>query len=388
MFKLLKKLLVVLTVVLLCNSCKTLDNYVVKGDVIGFSDDIQTSFDYKKGLLGKILPQSEPYNLRTESGNKNMDAFIRNIPRGENTAGYYALDVALDRVKYVRKKVMHKDHNVRYYVIFFTDGLDNVSLAVAKNNRHGFYKNTNSYIKKLNKKKKRVMGWGGNQDYFQIYPILFTGGDLESTKITNNMNETDFDRFVHNVMEGYRGSSKGTVKPSIIYGNNLNTLVEEFQGDFATQNVRFFIPKGYAKKQVRMTFTDYNNNKVIVEGTYVKRFFGGYKFKDLKVSNGLVSDKVHNGGVLKSKNRLFDRSLLSVFNIDNFKYNGKPFEVNKVVQEVYDYGYYTNNIEYESQAESMEKTYVIMVIDGSGSFGENLKPAKDAAVRMRKVVTK
>ena len=79
MFKLLKRFIVVLTVVLLCNSCKTLDNYVVKGDVIGFSDDIQTSFDYKKGLIGKILPQSEPYDLTTKPGNNSMDAFIRNL---------------------------------------------------------------------------------------------------------------------------------------------------------------------------------------------------------------------------------------------------------------------------------------------------------------------
>lgn len=135
-----------LLIALAFNSCATVRENRLMGDVIGFSDDVQTSFDYQPGFFKNFMPQSNPYDLLNPSERNEMDKFIRSIPDGQNTVGYYALDMVLDRIKYVRKKVMHKDPETKYYIVLLTDGLDNGSTVVAQNNHQGHYKDINSYV--------------------------------------------------------------------------------------------------------------------------------------------------------------------------------------------------------------------------------------------------
>lgn len=367
-------------------SCVTVRENRLMGDVIGFSDDIQTSFKKINNTT-----YSDPYNLLSSNGRSNMDAFIRNIPDGQNTVGYYALDVALDRVKYVRNKIMHKDPETKYYIILLTDGLDNGSVVAAQNHHKGMYKDLDSYIKKLDKKKSLIMGPKNKQDYLQIYPILFTAGDLEKMRTSNNMDDVTFNKYVMSMMEGYRGASEGVENPKPIYGDNLDDLVKAFEEQFAIQGFEFLVPKGYLNKRIRMTMEDLSENKVSIEGTFAKQGIN-YVFKDIKFSEGLISESVPTGGMIKSKNQSEKGSLLSVFMIDNLKLNGKPFkintDINTIEQQFMDYGFFVTNSEYQSQAESRKNAYVIMIIDGSKSFKENSKIAKEKAIEMRKIVTK
>lgn len=385
------KAMFLIMTVLAMGSCATVRENRLMGDVIGFSDDVQTSFSYEPGIFKNMKPQSLPYDLLVENGKTEMDKFIRSIPDGQNTVGYYALDMALDRIKYVRKKVMHKDPETKYYIVLLTDGLDNGSTVVARNNRQGYYKDINSYIAKLNKKKGKIMGWKKKQDYFQIYPILFTAGDLEKMRVSNNMDEVAFNNYVMSMMEGYRGSSKGVETPSPIYGDNLDELVREFEEQFSIQGFEFLVPKGYLNKRIRMTMEDLSGNKASIEGTFVKQGFQ-FVFKDITFSDGLVSESVPSGGMVKSKNKSDKSSILSVFMIDNLKLNGKPFKINTDVrtieQQYMDYGYFVTNSEYQSQAESRKNAYVLMIIDGSKSFEENSALAKEKAIEMRRIVTK
>ena len=127
------------------NSCVTIRENRLMGDVIGFSDDVQTSFKKINNTM-----YTDPYNLLSSNGRSNMDAFIRNIPDGQNTVGYYALDIALDRVKYVRNKIMHKDPETKYYIILLTDGLDNGSVVAAQNHHKGIYKKIGQKEKSYN----------------------------------------------------------------------------------------------------------------------------------------------------------------------------------------------------------------------------------------------
>lgn len=368
------------------NSCVTIRENRLMGDVIGFSDDVQTSFKKINNTM-----YTDPYNLLSSNGRSNMDAFIRNIPDGQNTVGYYALDIALDRVKYVRNKIMHKDPETKYYIILLTDGLDNGSVVAAQNHHKGFYKDIDSYIKKLDKKKSLIMGPKNKQDYLQIYPILFTAGDLEKMRTSNNMDDATFNKYVMSMMEGYRGASAGVETPKPIYGDNLDNLVKAFEEQFAIQGFEFLIPKGYLNKRIRMTMEDLSGNKVSIEGTFAKKGMN-FVFKDIKFGEGLVSESVPSGGMIKSKNQSEKGSLLSVFMIDNLKLNGKPFkintDVNTIEQQFMDYGFFVTNSEYQSQAESRKNAYVIMIIDGSKSFKENSKIAKEKAIEMRKIVTK
>lgn len=73
--------------------------------------------------------------------------------------------------------------------------------------------------------------------------------------------------------------------------------------------------------------------------------------------------------------------------MDEFILNIPAGQNSKVEQQVEDFGYYTTNSEYNSQAESRFKTYVIMVIDGSKSFEQNSELAKQKAIEMRDVIT-
>ena len=385
------KVVLLFMIVIAFNSCATVRENRLMGDVIGFSDDVQTSFTYEPGFFKNWKTQSAPYDLLTPIGRSDMDNYIRHIPDGQNTVGYYELDMALDRIKYVRKKVMHKDPETKYYIVLLTDGLDNGSTVAARNSHQGRYKDIESYISKLNKKKTKVMGWKKKQDYFQIYPILFTAGDLEEMRRNNNMDDATFNKYVMNMMEGYRGSSKGVEKPAPIYGNNLDKLVKEFEEQFSIQGFEFLVPKGYLNKRIRMTMEDLDGNKASIEGTFAKQSFR-YVFKDISFSEGLISESIPSGGMVKSKNQSEQGSILSVFMIDNLKLNGKPFKINTdistIKQEYMDYGYFVTNSEYQSQAESRKNAYVIMIIDGSKSFKENSRLAKEKAIEMRKIVTK
>ena len=235
------------------------------------------------------------------------------------------------------------------------------------------------------------MGPKNKQDYLQIYPILFTAGDLEKMRTSNNMDDATFNKYVMSMMEGYRGASAGVETPKPIYGDNLDNLVKAFEEQFAIQGFEFLIPKGYLNKRIRMTMEDLSGNKVSIEGTFAKKGMN-FVFKDIKFGEGLVSESVPSGGMIKSKNQSEKGSLLSVFMIDNLKLNGKPFkintDVNTIEQQFMDYGFFVTNSEYQSQAESRKNAYVIMIIDGSKSFKENSKIAKEKAIEMRKIVTK
>lgn len=367
-------------------SCASYNESVVLGDVIGFSDDIQQSYKSRR--------HREPYDISDNQGKEEMDQFILNIPAGQNTVGYYALDVALDRIKYIRKHVTDKDPEIKYYLLLLTDGLDNGSTAAAAQHHHGKYKDTKQYIKKLNKKKTKVTG----KDFFKIYPILFTGGDLQEAKKQNNMTDEEFEAFTKNIMEGYRGSSRGITKPEVKVGDDLDDLVKQLEEELSTiSEFEFHVPRGYVNKMVRMNIEDANGTKVSIEGEFIKRG-RKYFFKNIQAPEGLVYYSVDKK-VLQDKTpkkikakKSGNKGLLSVFTIGDLSYNGKRLILDdgsnsKVEQQIEDFGYYTTNSEYNSQAESRFKTYVIMVIDGSKSFEQNSELAKQKAIEMRDVIT-
>ena len=93
MYRTFGKLSVILVLASTLFSCASYKESVVLGDVIGFSDDIQQSYRSRK--------HRAPYDISDDQGKAEMDEFILNIPAGQNTVGYYALDVALDRIKYL-----------------------------------------------------------------------------------------------------------------------------------------------------------------------------------------------------------------------------------------------------------------------------------------------
>lgn len=370
-------------------SCSTSKNLLV-GDVIGFSDDVTMNFSYKSKVF-KSLSQTNPYNLLTNSDKHLMEKMILSIPSGTNTCCYYALDLGLDRIKFIRRKIAKNDPDTKYYVILLTDGLDNASIEVAKNNYQGMYKTTEKYSKKIQRKTKNVMGvFKSRQNVFKIFPILFTKGDIEQIKNANNMTDTQYDAYIRGIMEGYRGASKGTNAPEAIYGNDFNRIMSDFQDGFSKSGFSVCIPKGYLNKKVKIELKDKNGVVTSMEGFFKKKWFS-YVFENITFDGGITATSLEKKkNRLKSTQGVFSKELLASFFIDGLQLNGVPYVVDKAEtkQYVYENKYWMVNTEYFSQTNQRKDAYVLLILDGSRSFKENSMVAKEKAIEMIDFMTK
>ncbi|MBO7234693.1 MAG: hypothetical protein J6V13_06870 [Paludibacteraceae bacterium] len=401
-------------VVVLLSSCAT-THEIMLADFISFSDDAETSYNRKSRYnQGKpyILYEGETKNKKGDviATGKGMDrgqiskmtGKLKSVARleGENTAGYYALDLGLERVKYVRKKILKKDKLTKFYIIYITDGLDNISVQTAKNNKRGSYKTLDAYIKKLNKRKSRLMGSGKDQQCFQIYPLGLIGEDMKRIGEDNTMSKEELTKWMSEYMEGFRGSSKGWETPEVTLADSWDTLQKEFIEKFTSSRYQFYIPKGYLNKRVRMTLTDEEEgNQTFVEGTYKKKG-GKYILADVELKENLVSNTAKNGPEyefeeIKAFNNANKKDKMSWFAIENLSRDGKPYKVylgngdrrdpkapRQQFQEVNDKDInkkHSNNAagerwifnsEYDGKAHAGVNTYVLFIADVSKSIGE------------------
>lgn len=207
--KLFGTLVVMALVSAFMTSCRgTYPTSFVHADAINFGDDVNANFNTK-------TYEGKPFSLYSEktSSTGAADAFnqrkkqneednvfsdlkseIKSAVQQSNTAGIYAMDVALRRVKHMRK-VYNRDLNVKYILVYVTDGLDNISVQTAKNNlsfpKKRNYKTPDKYKKKMNKRIKRISKYKKDiKNQFDIYPMVFTGSDLglvEADILLNNL---------------------------------------------------------------------------------------------------------------------------------------------------------------------------------------------------------
>lgn len=374
-------------VVLFMASCAT-THEIMLADVITFADDANTSYSYRKGPAKNLFKQSHPYEVyKNGKYNRKEAAAVKGkldaiaTTSGFNTAGYYALDLGLDRVKYVRKKVLKGDKQTRYYIIYLTDGLDNTSVQVAKNNRQGNYKNDEEYINKLNKKKAKLMGCGKNQQCFQIYPMLYIGADLDTIQKQNEMNDTLFLNWAAEQMKPFEGASKGWEKQEAMLDTVWKDLAKKLEEKFTSASYEFYVPKGYINKRIRMTLYDERGVKTSIEGLYTKKG-GKYILKDVELKGGLSSktgrtDDGRKFPVVVSFNNNDKKSDKSWFKVENLNCNGLNYKVytgsNSELAPKQDYfnkNYWLFNSEYDKSARASVNTYILFVADVSASLGK------------------
>lgn len=411
------------------------NNALIIGDFISFGNDAKASYYDEKGK------QKGPYELVTPNNPQHgddqifeMENIIKETEPEQNTAALYAMDMALDRIEYVRKHYRKGDPDTKYYIIFMTDGLDNISAQVAKKNNRGNYKTTEKYQKGIEKRIEKISGHKKkSKNQFEIYPIVFTGTDLG--EIQNSVNSTKFKEFIDKNMGWMRGSSNGLDNaPQIIYENNFDTILNKFKNLFIASGFEFHIPKGYEGKEIEMSFwgtttkpltkndtkryeTEHKRTKLtgkfIRKGNeyylenveFIKsRNKEGETFK-LDISNKGKEGK--NGFTLKAINNN-DKKEVAVFRLENPKLSyinkkGTPvsYFIDKffklptkngktiygVEQRVKDDGISILNSEYESQAENNIDTYFILVLDVSKSLGNKLEEEKLKAIDMIGVIT-
>lgn len=113
-------------------SCKIHESFS-RADLIGFSADVQPSYHVEEGPFKNLEPQSAPYDLLANE--EGFGELLEDVRTGDNTTLYYATDVAIDRIKYVRTKVAKRDPETLYYIFIISDGLDNASVSVSHNHR-------------------------------------------------------------------------------------------------------------------------------------------------------------------------------------------------------------------------------------------------------------
>lgn len=366
-------------VVLFMASCAT-THEIMLADVITFADDANTSYSYRKGPAKNLFKQSHPYEVyKNGKYNRKVAAAVKGkldaiaTTSGFNTAGYYALDLGLDRVKYVRKKVLKGDKQTRYYIIYLTDGLDNTSVQVAKNNRQGNYKNDEEYINKLNKKKAKLMGCGKNQQCFQIYPMLYIGTDLRKIQQQNEMNDTLFLNWAAEQMKPFEGASKGWEKQDAMLATDWKDLAKKLEEKFTSASYEFYVPKGYINKRIRMTLYDEQGVKTSIEGLYTKKG-GKYILKDVESKGGLSfkTGQTDDEKSVVSFNNDDKKSDKSWFKVENLNCNGSNYKVytGSTKQDYFNKNYWLFNSEYDKSARASINTYILFVADVSASLGK------------------
>lgn len=391
---------------------------VLIGDAITFSDEAQTSYKYEKDALGLTNSQSEPIVIygSTQKYSKERDAAaskatlneqgyyklkskISDIPQGENTAGLYALDLGLDRIKYVRNKVLKKDRNTKFYIVYLTDGLDNISLQVAQNNKQTLARNINSYKNQIEKKKKNVMGMlRKEQQCFQIFPMAFIGKDLQEIQKENKLSDLEFEKYLRNELEVFRGSSKGWEKPEVLLAKEWQDLEEKFQNIFASSSYGFYIPKGYIGNEIRMTLKSDDNDSIIISGLYKKNFFGKHFLENVSIKgfdeNGnekdiyVSYDKENTKQIEKiiATNYRDKKSTISWFSIPNIVKDEQNLKIESAKQHYKNGSIWSYNSEYNSNAKALANTYVLFIADGSKSLGEQRSGEEEMLISLLETI--
>lgn len=391
-------------VLLSVTSCKTTSKNVIYADYIAFGDNAKANYK-----IDSHRSKGKPYTIYDKEKKINetsmLQGELRSIKQENNTAGIYAMDKALDRIRYVQKKIFKKDPNTKYYVIFMTDGLDNVSVQVARNNGKGSYKTTDVYKNNVKNRIVYISRYKKKEkNDFNIYPIVFVGEDLGEMKSQNNMQDEEFEDFIDENMGWLKGSSKGPENaPDIIKNSDFDVITKEFKNVFRTANFEFAVPKGYVNRKIKMELRGTGEDTTTIHDTYftavLKNKGSEYYMTDIKFYDGLFSD---SGKDMESKkfklyatNNRDKKGTLSTFVIDKpmikIEEKNDPesyFILQKeVVQLTAEYDpknpnkkdVWLKNSEYDSQLKSMANAYIQIIIDCSLSLGEQFEKEVDAA---------
>ena len=353
---------------------------------MGFNDNVILHF-------GSGKSQKRPHNLETEIGVKNLKDEIRALLSGTNTAAFYAFDIGLDRIAHVREKFMDDDPNSRYYIIFLTDGLDNVSTNLARINERGMFSNVTEYGEALQERietlflddtKAKDPATGNNiatseintTNTFQSFVLLFKGDDIIKSRYT--------DSELNQLLMPFTGS-KNAQRPPVIMSDNLNQLYRHFESEFDLP-FSFIVPRGYEGQRIRMVLNDRANNQIWFEGNFAREINPKqkqefiYSIKDITFSDGFSFE--NNDGIIYM-NRMLNNSNVVPFTISGLRLNNRNYIVRRndnIQQWIYD----GNNLRLNSEVSSTNtrNAYILFIMDTSSSFGEHLNEAKETVIKI------
>lgn len=287
-----KTLLVTLPLAALLSACGAVHTRFLKADVIGFSSSVETSYNVNRGKLQSKKVQTEPYDLTTAGDRVAMHRYIQTaIPEGEHSAVFYAMEMAGERVQYIRKNLSERDPETTYYIFLLTDGFDNASAQVAKNDGRNWSLVTfDKYQKRVRSALRSAMS-PFSRNTFEVYPMIFKGAELKKMQEKNGMSDEEFLSYVSSQMDCFRFSSKGREKaPQIICSDNLDDIYAQLYRQVIHSSYRFRVPTAYIKKRIQMNFVNKQGQQASLSGV-LKKKGSGYILDDLKLDGINVSTK-------------------------------------------------------------------------------------------------
>ena len=312
---------------------------------------------------------------------------IMSLPTGMNeTALYFAFDEALERVEDMVKR--QKDPDEKYYVVLLTDGLDNVSIEMARSKRKGNFKSDNEYANSLNRRINSVL----NKDYFfgliekeniynefQSWPIMFYGEDISDEEYGYSIEE------VTDKLRPLSGA-QNTYIPEPIVDSSLDGIIETFKKNFIITSYSFYIPKGYINKRIKMEFEDKEGNPTSLEADFIreKKFLQKerYVLENIKTEGNLTLDFGGDNRTIVSE-EVKKGETSALFTIGNLKiYDEYPYSVATATQLYSDGGKWRKNSEFLTKAGRKENAYIMFVLDTSKSLGSEATNVKRTACKI------
>jgi len=378
-----KKLVIIFVPLLALSSCKVHES-MAKADFIGFSSDLEPSFSSNEGLFKNWTTQSEPMDLLS-----NEDAFLQtvnNVSSDDNTALYYATDRAIDRIRYVRRKEVGYDPQTLYYVFLISDGLDNASVKVSHNHKQALLVSTpEQYQKRIARRLKNCMGI--SQNNLTVYPMVLKGKDLQQVQRNNKMSDADFEAYLKEQFACFRYSTREVV-PEVNIHTTFEDIYAQLQDEFLHSEYTFRVAKDYVGKFVRMTITNDQGEKAVIEGTLKRTGLSSYVLADVQL-NGVKADLKDFRYVsfdkrdLKSQNNAY-RSENVYFVLPDMRSANTNvlFMPTETTQEYLNGNVWQENTEYTKDAKSNPNTYCIFLMDASKSMGDDIQDAKECVEKI------
>ena len=241
--------------------------------ITGFSDAI--NFYGSDEYRYKILSNAKPY-----------ESFIDGLSMGDATVLYYAVD---NNLSYLEKCAFPDDVS-SVSIITFTDGLDQGSRALDKQDQNNSYTaNNKSYVEAIAEKLQRIKI---NNIPINAYAIGVRGSDVQGDAVTT---------FENNLLK-LSSSKENAMQVSNMDEVNakFETIAKSLYSKTETHSLTITIPMPSENEKERFTFddvTDPTKSKCYLEGVYANGALNDIKYVGCQSSSGAKVLETYAGGV-------------------------------------------------------------------------------------------
>jgi hypothetical protein len=354
--------------------------------VIPFSDipiDVETGLDVTKESLAEHREEDTKRKHATHAVGRNqrtgLELQMERLAEGTNTGIYYALDKALDRFQAVYNNkiptVFSSGPNTwyytKYYVILITDGLDNVSVELARAEGRK-YRDEEQYLAKLRDRIKRLFD-SKRKNTFEMYLLGLYGNDLKMSGYTKE----DLENSLRPLMLSYPANDARLLHDPIICDITEDASMEHlyyaFRDQFRASEFNFQLPKSYAeeKYRIKMEFQPDGPNAPshYFEADFVQRS-GKFVLRNIVASPGFTFE---GGSVIEETQGNPGKPWLANFSIYDLRLDGRtmpiPLEDRPWVRQWYwkNNGWRFNS-EFQPEQGKYQNACVLILLDRSKSL--------------------